>query len=91
MLVFPVRDLPVLARGKGNKIISIPAARAAAREEFVAALTCVPAGGRLVVTAGRRRMTLKPEDIDAYQGERGRRGTKLPRGLQRVDAVEVEA
>ncbi len=34
-------------------------------------------------------MTLSAEDLTHYQGERGRRGNKLPRGLQRVDSVEV--
>jgi len=31
MLVFPLAELPELARGKGNKLIGIPSARAAAR------------------------------------------------------------
>jgi topoisomerase-4 subunit A len=35
-------------------------------------------------------MTLTAADLVHYQGERGRRGNKLPRGLQRVDGVEVE-
>ena len=36
-------------------------------------------------------MTLTADDLTHYQGERGRRGNKLPRGLQRVDGIEVEA
>ena len=35
MLVFPIADLPELARGKGNKIINIPGSRLQSREEFV--------------------------------------------------------
>jgi topoisomerase-4 subunit A len=35
-------------------------------------------------------MTLSAEDLAHYQGERGRRGNKLPRGLQRVDQVDIE-
>ena len=41
--------------------------------------------------AGRRKLTLKATDIDHYRGERGRRGNKLPRGLQRVDQIEIES
>ena len=90
MLVFPVSELPAMSRGKGNKIISIPAARVADRQEYVVALAAVPVGGRLTAFSGKRHITLKPADLDHYQGERGRRGNKLPRGFQRVDGVRVE-
>ena len=40
--------------------------------------------------AGKRKLTLKLSDVEHYRGDRGRRGNKLPRGLQRVDRVEVE-
>jgi len=90
MLVFPIAELPALSRGKGNKIIAIPGKRVANREEYLVALACVPIGARLVVYSGKRFLNLKPGDLDHYQGERGRRGNKLPRGFQRVDSLEVE-
>jgi len=90
MLVFSVKNLPVLSKGKGNKIINIPSARAKAREEVVTLLAIVPEGSSVTLHAGRRKLTLKASDIEHYRGERGRRGNKLPRGLQRVDKVEVE-
>jgi len=90
MLVFPVSELPALSRGKGNKIISIPSKRVLAREEYVVAIACVSAGERLVAYSGKRHIALKRGDLEHYQGERGRRGAKLPRGFQKVDAVEVE-
>jgi topoisomerase IV subunit A len=89
MLVFPVSELPVLPRGKGNKIIAIPPERAASHNEWVMVLTVVPAGASLTLFAGKRHFTLKPADLDHYQGERGRRGNKLPQGLQRVERVEI--
>jgi len=89
LLVYPVSELPELPRGKGNKLIGIPAARSKAREEYVAALAVVPAGAALTIRSGKRRFTLKPTDLDLYQGERSRRGKLLPRGFQRVEAVEV--
>jgi topoisomerase-4 subunit A len=91
MLVIPVSEIPMLAKGKGNKIIGIPSAKVASREEFVQAIACVPEGGQLVIHAGKRHLSLKPADLEHYQGERGRRGSKLPRGLQRVDKVAVES
>lgn len=90
LLVFPVADLPQLAKGKGNKILSVPSARVKAREEFVSALTVVPEGASLILTAGKRTLTLKPADLEHYRGERGRRGNKLPRGFQKVDLMQVE-
>lgn len=89
MLLFPLKDLPSLGKGKGNKLINIPGAKAQSREEFVTVLAVVPDGASLKVTAGKRNMTLSASDLEHYYGERGRRGNKLPRGLQRVDGVEV--
>ncbi|WP_075170953.1 DNA topoisomerase IV subunit A [Neptunomonas phycophila] len=91
LLVFPVAELPELARGKGNKIINIPSVRASTREEVVTALAVLPEGAALKVHAGRQHLNLKASDLEHYRGERGRRGNKLPRGYQRVDQLEVVA
>ncbi|MCW8886304.1 MAG: DNA topoisomerase IV subunit A [Motiliproteus sp.] len=91
LLVFPVKDLPELARGKGNKIINIPSSRSASREEFVVAVAILDAGAALTIFAGKRHLTLKGDDLEHYRGERGRRGNKLPRGFQRVDRIAAEA
>ncbi|XOV79657.1 MAG: DNA topoisomerase IV subunit A [Aestuariibacter sp.] len=90
LLLFPLRDLPCLGKGKGNKIINIPSARAQTREEYVKVLTIVPDGASVRISAGKRAMTLTEKDLAHYHGERGRRGNKLPRGLQRVDEVTIE-
>jgi topoisomerase-4 subunit A len=90
MLLFPLRDLPVLGKGKGNKLMNIPSAKAKTREEYLTVLTVVPDNADVKVFAGKRGMTLTANDLTHYQGERGRRGNKLPRGLQRVDSVEIE-
>jgi len=89
MLVFPVAELPELSRGKGNKIINIPAASAKTMQEHVSLLAVIYQGGSLTLRAGKRHFTLGPADLDVYQGERGRRGKMLPRGFQRVESVEI--
>ncbi len=89
MLVFPIAELPKLSKGKGNKIISIPSARAASREEYIKLLAVVPADSGITLVAGKRKMTIKAADLAHYVGERGRRGNKLPRGLQRIDELLV--
>ncbi|AKN28827.1 DNA topoisomerase IV subunit A [Stutzerimonas stutzeri] len=90
LLVFPVRDLPQLGKGKGNKIIGIPGERVASREEYLVDLAVLSAGATLVLQAGKRTLSLKAEDLEHYKGERGRRGNKLPRGFQRVEGLLVE-
>ncbi|MGC9492268.1 DNA topoisomerase IV subunit A [Vibrio genomosp. F10] len=91
MLLFPIKDLPQLGKGKGNKIINIPAAKAKEREEFVSHLMALPQGASLTIYAGKRKLGLKSADLDNFRGERGRRGSLLPRGLQRVTRIELEA
>ncbi|MAX32134.1 MAG: DNA topoisomerase IV subunit A [Halomonadaceae bacterium] len=90
LLVFALEQLPEMAKGKGNKMLDIPGTRAAQREEFMRDLVMLPEGAALVVHAGKRKLTLKPSDLDYYSGERGRRGSKLPRGFQKVDQLAIE-
>ncbi|MDX1341308.1 MAG: DNA topoisomerase IV subunit A [Reinekea sp.] len=90
LLVFPVRDLPELAKGKGNKIINIPSSRSAAREELMAGAVVLGADDTLLVFAGKRKLKLKGADLEHYLGERGRRGNKLPRGFQNVTGLGIE-
>ena len=90
LLVFPLADLPQLARGKGNKIIGIPPARVLSRDEFVVGVQVITEQDCLVGDGGKRHIKLKFSELEHYRGERGRRGNKLPRGFQKVDAIRVE-
>ncbi len=90
MLVIPAAEVPRLNRGKGIKIQGVNAKKLAAGEERMVAVVSVPAAGALVLHAGKRHLRLKPSELEAYQGDRGRKGRKLPRGLQRVDRALAE-
>ncbi|MDA9556355.1 DNA topoisomerase IV subunit A [Vibrio sp.] len=90
MLIFSIKDLPQLSKGKGNKIINIPAAKAKNREEFVSHLFTIPKNQGITLYAGKRKLGLKPADLENFRGERGRRGSMLPRGLQRVTKIEFD-
>ena len=90
LLVFALKDLPEMPRGKGNKMMAIPSAKLADRSEFVQDVQVLGADDTLLVYAGKRHIGLKPSDLEHYYGERGRRGAKLPRGFQNVDRMEVE-
>ncbi len=89
LLIFSLEELPELSRGKGNKLISIPAAKAASREEYIVDMQVLTTNDSLTVHAGKRHFTLKGEDLTHYKGERGRRGNRLPRGLQNVTELHV--
>ncbi len=89
MLVFPVAELPMLARGKGNKIIGISGTLLRTREEYMLGVVVMAPNATVVVHSGKRFIKLKGSDLDAYRGERGRRGNKLPRGFQKVDRIEI--
>ncbi|AZP40866.1 DNA topoisomerase IV subunit A [Rahnella aquatilis] len=91
MLLFPVADLPQLSKGKGNKIVSIPAAQAASGEDKLAWLLVLPPQTSITLHVGKRKLVLRPEDLQKFRAERGRKGTLLPRGLQRIDRVEVDS
>ncbi|CDM88037.1 DNA topoisomerase IV subunit A [Xenorhabdus bovienii] len=89
MLMFPVADLPQLSKGKGNKIVSIPAAQAASGEDMLSWLLVLPVQSSITLYFGKRKLLLRPEDLQKFRAERGRKGTSLPRGLQRVERIEV--
>ena len=89
LLMFPVSELPELAKGKGNKIINIPTAKYGTREEFVVDVAVLTGNAELKLHSGQRSMILKKKDLENYVGGRGARGNKLPRGYQQVTKVEI--
>jgi topoisomerase-4 subunit A len=89
MLLFPIADLPQLARGKGNKIINIPSSKVSSREEIVAGIAVIAKTDKLTLSSGKRHLELKFSDLKNYLGERTQRGTKLPKGLQKIDKIMV--
>jgi len=89
LLVFAASEIPNMNKGKGVRLINIPQAAFANKREWLNSVAVIPEGESLTLHAGRRHLTLKPADLAHYSGERGKRGHKLPRGLQKVTRVEV--
>ncbi|MGB0217828.1 MAG: DNA topoisomerase IV subunit A [Sinimarinibacterium flocculans] len=85
LLVFPLSELPELAKGKGNKLIALKG------EDRILAATVVPPAASLELVCGKRTLTLKPSDLEHYTGSRASRGSHLPRGFQRVDSMNAVA
>ena len=90
LLAFPIADVPLLSRGKGQKLINIPPKVFKAGEEHVVAVAALGERNRLVVRAGARHTTVRFRDLTNYLGARAQRGRLLPRGLQRVDSLSIE-
>lgn len=91
MLIFPVKDLPALSKGKGNKIVTIPAANAKERSELLVKLLLISDQASLEFHSGKRKIVLKPEDLQKFRAERGRKGSILPRGLHtNIEVVVIE-
>ena len=91
MLIFPAKDLPALSKGKGNKIVTIPAANAKERSELLVRLLLISDQASLEFHSGKRKIVLKPEDLQKFRAERGRKGSTLPRGLHtNIEIVVIE-
>lgn len=84
LVLFELDELPELAKGKGIKLINIPAKKFKEGQEHMVAATLVPEEGCLQVQTATRTMTLKWDDLDDYYGERALRGRLLPQGWRKV-------
>lgn len=89
LLIFPSNEVPVLGRGKGNKLIQIPSKELLSGDDAVVAYCVFEATQQIRIYAGKRYLNLKLADLDAYIGKRAQRGTKLPRGFQKPEGLEV--
>ncbi len=89
MLVIPLSDVPILPKGKGNKIINIPSKKVVTGEESMRAIALVQDGEEITLYSGKRTKKMKADEIDTFEGERGQRGLKLSQGYRSIDAIEV--
>ncbi|HUS23445.1 MAG TPA: DNA topoisomerase IV subunit A [Candidatus Binatia bacterium] len=88
LLVFALSELPEMAKGKGNKLVTVRG------DDRIVAATVLPAGASLEVTSGKRTLTLKGKDLEQYAGSRASRGQFLARGyrtVERIAAVQEKA
>lgn len=89
LLIFSANELPVLSRGKGNKLMNIPSLAASTRQEFIVDVQTLCAQDTLLVHAGKRHLSLNQQDRAPYLGKRSQRGHPLPRGFQQVTLLQV--
>lgn len=90
MLIFPASQLPRLKKGKGNKIIHIPASsKGPNHPEKLKFLKILPLSSNLVIHSGKHLLRLTPGNQQDYTSTRGRRGKLLPRGYRNIDDLEI--
>ncbi len=90
LLIVEANELPQLGRGKGNKIINIPAKLLKAGTEKVVDMKAMSINATLLIHAGKKYKRLSGAELQEYKGERGRRGKRLPKGYQNVSKLEIK-
>ncbi len=83
MLVFSVDELPVLSKGKGNKLIQMP------KGEHVTAVFAFTPGDKVVLQAGKYQKIFGPTAIEEARANRAKKGIVLPRTLKKVTDIRV--
>ena len=91
LLIFPIAELPLLSKGKGNKLIQIPATDLTARKELITGLCALNETQKLRVYYGKRKPIYKPEDWIHFVSHRARRGKELRPGyVTNIMYIEAE-
>lgn len=86
LLIFSLEQLPLLNKGKGNKIIQLQNSP----DDGIRCLQVFSQDQRLIISSGKRTFNLTPERQQAYTLKRARKGALLPRGFARVDQFIIE-
>jgi len=87
LLVIDVADIAEMEKGKGNKLIQLASSKSS-KEQIIAALP-FSTGKGLVISAGKKQLTLSKREIEQYVGERGERPEKLPKGFQQATGIAI--
>ena len=77
-------DLPVLNKGKGNKLIQLEAS------DQVLSVAVLNLNEMIHVVAGQQQLKLKGDDLQKYIGKRASKGLLLPRGYQKANKLLIQ-
>ena len=90
MLMIKASELPILGRGRGNKIINIAGPQLKdAQGERVTLLATVTEKQALVLFTKATHRVMRFSDLCEHQGTRGGRGTKLSKSWRNFQRFEV--
>jgi topoisomerase IV subunit A len=90
ILIFPLKQLPYLKKGQGNKVIAIPQKdRTASPPELLKFFKALPQQSIILIYSGKHELKLSPGNWKDYCGMRGQRGKKLPKPFTVIDQVDI--
>ena len=84
LLVIELSELPILNKGKGNKLIQLEA------KEQILSMTLLSLNEIIQVVAGQQQLKLKGDDLQKYIGKRATKGQLLPRGYQKANKLFIQ-
>ena len=84
LLILELSELPVLNKGKGNKLIQLE------EKDQIVFMTRLTLDEILQVVAGQQQLKLKGDDLQKYVGKRASKGQLLPRGYQKANKLLVQ-
>jgi len=91
LLIFPMAELPQLSKGKGNKLIQIPAKDLNARKELITGLCALNEIQKLRVYHGKTKKIFKPDAWIHFVSHRARRGKEIwPGYVKNIKYIEAE-
>ena len=92
LLIFPVSDLPIMAKGKGVKIMNIPKSRISDRSEFMISTAVMSKEEFLLINSSKKSLKKwSYTELANYIGSRAKRGRKLPNGYKNITSLVVES
>ncbi|WP_168378242.1 DNA topoisomerase IV subunit A [Acinetobacter cumulans] len=84
LLLVELDELPVLNKGKGNKLIQLEA------KDQIVSMTTLNLDEIIQVLAGNQQLKLKADDLQKYVGKRASKGVLLPRGYQKANKLFIQ-
>ena len=84
LLIVDLAELPVLNKGKGNKLIQLD------DKDQIISMTMLTLDEIIQIAAGQQQLKLKGEDLQKYLGKRATKGQLLPRGYQKANRLLIQ-
>ncbi|MBP7217430.1 MAG: DNA topoisomerase IV subunit A [Acinetobacter sp.] len=84
LLIVDLAELPVLNKGKGNKLIQLD------EKEQIISMTALNLDEIIQIAAGQQTLKLKGDDLKKYVAKRATKGHVLPRGYQKANKLIIQ-
>lgn len=84
LLLLDLSELPILNKGKGNKLIQLEA------KEYILSMKLCSLNEIIQVVAGQQQLKLKTDDLQKYVAKRATKGHLLPRGYQKANKLFIQ-